>query len=110
MRNLKKFVMQYSYFLEYDSDDRIFMARCTELPDLIAHGETQEGAFREIKKVVAEALKWMSEEGESLPEPFSLHKYSGEFRLRMPPEKHKKIAMEAALQGISMNQLIVNKL
>jgi len=28
----------------------------------------------------------------------------------MPPEKHRKVAIEAALQGISMNQLIVSKL
>lgn len=52
----------------------------------------------------------MKEEGEDISEPYSLHKFSGEFRVRMPPEKHRKIAIESSLQGVSMNQFIVNKL
>jgi predicted HicB family RNase H-like nuclease len=52
----------------------------------------------------------MKKEGEEIPEPFSLHKFSGEFRVRMPPEKHRKIAIEASLQGVSMNHFIVSKL
>ena len=67
-------------------------------------------ALKEIKVVALETLKWMKEDGEKLPEPFSLHKFSGEFRVRMTPEKHRKIAIESSLQGVSMNQFIVNKL
>ena len=52
----------------------------------------------------------MKKEGELIPEAFSLHKYSGEFQVRMPPEKHRRIAIEASLQGVSMNHFIINKL
>ena len=52
----------------------------------------------------------MADDKEEIPEPFCLHKFSGEFRVRMPPEKHRKIAIEANLAGVSMNQYIVSKL
>ena len=103
-------VMKYAYFVEYDKEDDIFIARCAEFPDIAAHGSSQEKALAEVRKAILESIGWMKEEGEEIPEPFSLHRFSGEFRVRMPPEKHRKVAMEAALQGISMNQLIVNKL
>jgi predicted HicB family RNase H-like nuclease len=110
MKGLKDFASKYSYNIEFDSEDNIYIARCAELSTLSAHGATQEDALKEIKLAVLGALEWIEQEKGEIPEPFSLHKFSGEFRVRMPPEKHRKIAIEANLQGISMNQLIVNKL
>ncbi len=110
MKTLKEIANKYSYNIEFDSDDDIYIARCAELSTLTAHGETQEEALKEIKVAVLGALEWMKKEGEEIPEPFSLHKFSGEFRVRMPPEKHRKIAIEASLQGVSMNHFIVSKL
>lgn len=110
MNKLKDCASKYSYNIEFDADDNVYIARCAELPSLAAHGKTQEAALKEIKVAVLGALEWMEKDGEKIPEPFSLHKFSGEFRVRMPPEKHRKLAVEAALQGISMNQFIVSKL
>ncbi len=110
MKRLKDFANKYSYNIEFNSDDSIYIARCAELPSLAAHGKSQEDALKEIKVAVLGALEWMQKDGEELPEPFSLHKFSGEFRVRMPPEKHRKIAIEANLQGVSMNHFIISKL
>ena len=110
MRKAEETVTKYAYFVEYDKEDDVFVAKCAEFPDIAAHGKSQEKALTEVRKAILESIKWMAEEGEEIPEPFSLHRFSGEFRVRMPPEKHRKIAMEAALQGISMNRFIVNKL
>ena len=110
MKKLKEFVAKYSYNIEYDKEENLYIGRCAELPSLAAHGSTGEDALQEIKTAALGALKWMNQEGEAAPEPFGLHKFSGEFRLRMPPEKHRRIAIEANLQGVSMNQFIVNKL
>ena len=110
MKKLNEFVSRYSYNIEYDQEDNIYIGRCAELPSLAAHGDTQEQAFKEIRTVVLGTLKWMKEKDETIPEPFSLHNFSGNFRVRMPPEKHRKIAIESNLQGVSMNQFIVSKL
>jgi predicted RNase H-like HicB family nuclease len=98
MKKLKDAANKYSYNIEFDTDDDIYIAKCAELPALAAHGKTQEEALKEIKVAVLGTLEWMQEEGEEIPEPFCL------------PEKHRKIAIEASLQGVSMNQFIVSKL
>ena len=110
MKKLNEYVVKYSYNIEYDQEENIYIGRCAELPSLMAHSDIQETALKEIKTAALGALKWMKKEGGTIPEPFSLCKFSGEFRVRMPPEKHRKIAIEANLQGVSMNQFIVGKL
>ena len=110
MKSLKNIINKYSYHIEYDPKDKIYIGRCAEFPSLKAHGNTQEQSLKEIKIAVSGALKWMKNEKKSYPEPFNLHQFSGEFRIRMSPEKHRKIAIESSLNKISMNQFIVNKL
>lgn len=35
-----------------------------------------------------------------------MHSYSGKLVLRIPPEQHRRIAIEAAEEGVSINRLI----
>lgn len=110
MSNLKDYVNKYSYRIDFDADDNIYIGSCTEFTSVSAHGKTQEKALKEVKVAVLNALEWMKKDGEKLPEPLSLHKFSGKYPLRMPPEKHRKLAIEASFQGISLNQFIISKL
>ncbi|WP_279305852.1 toxin-antitoxin system HicB family antitoxin [Pusillimonas noertemannii] len=45
-----------------------------------------------------------------MPEPFADRTYSGQFRVRVTPEVHRKLAMQAAEAGVSMNLLASSKL
>ena len=47
------------------------------------------------------------EDGVDIPEPRSLDKFSGNFRLRMPKSLHKSLAEKADQEGISMNQYCI---
>ncbi|MFR1168403.1 MAG: toxin-antitoxin system HicB family antitoxin [Adlercreutzia equolifaciens] len=47
----------------------------------------------------------MAESGEEAPTPLASRTYSGKFALRIPPEKHRELAIEAAEQHVSLNQL-----
>ena len=47
---------------------------------------------------------------EAVPEPLSLREFKGKIALRVPPEQHRELAMEAAEQGVSLNRLISKKL
>ena len=60
--------------------------------------------------MVAEAVADMQASGEPIPEPLAEKHYSGEFRVRIPPEVHRALAMQAAEQGISLNRLASAKL
>jgi predicted HicB family RNase H-like nuclease len=52
----------------------------------------------------------MRANGESVPEPISQRRYSGKFMVRVPPEVHRKLTIEAAEEDISLNRLISAKL
>nr|WP_248279750.1 type II toxin-antitoxin system HicB family antitoxin [Aromatoleum bremense] len=52
----------------------------------------------------------MQTAGEKIPSPIAEKHYSGEFRVRIPPEVHRALAMQAAEQGVSLNRLASAKL
>ena len=72
--------------------------------------ETPEAALAGIRQVVAEAVADMEDSGEAVPAALAEKHYSGEFRVRIPPEVHRALAMQAAEQGISLNRLASAKL
>ncbi len=52
----------------------------------------------------------MEASGEKVPEPISERKYSGKFQVRITPELHRMLAIEAQEQNVSLNRYISNKL
>lgn len=107
---MKNSIDKYTYRIEWSEVDQCHVARCLEFPSLAAHGDTIEEALMEIEYVVAESVKWMQEEGEAAPEPFGLKKFKGLLTLRIPPEKHRDLAIRCAEEGISLNRFILSRL
>ncbi|MGZ8163160.1 MAG: type II toxin-antitoxin system HicB family antitoxin [Methylobacter sp.] len=86
------------------------MGLCTEFPSLSWLAPTPEAALLGIRQVVTEAVADMQASGEPIPKPLAEKHYSGEFRVRIPPEVHRALAMQAAEQGVSLNRLASAKL
>lgn len=105
-----KIIEKYTYRVEWSEEDKLHIARCLEFPSLAAHGNTIEGALKEIEKVVEEAIAWMQEENEEIPEPFGLKKYKGKLTLRVPAEVHRKLSIKSAEEGVFVNQYILSKI
>ena len=59
-----------------------------------------------VKKTVAEIRR----SKESVPEPISSRSFSGKFVVRVPPEVHRLLAIQAAESGVSLNRLVSSKL
>ena len=59
--------------------------------------------------LVEEVLQDMKENGEAIPEPLSAKEYSGKFQVRIPPEQHRNLAIQAAEQGVSLNRFVSSK-
>jgi predicted RNase H-like HicB family nuclease len=103
-------IKKYTYRIEWSEEDHCHIARCLEFPSLAAHGDTNEEALREIEYVVAESVKWMKKDGETVPEPFGLKKFKGHLTLRIPPEKHRELSIRCAEEGVSLNRFILSRL
>jgi predicted HicB family RNase H-like nuclease len=69
-----------------------------------------EDALKGITKLVQDCIEDMQASGEDVPEPFSMREYSGRFQVRMTPEVHRRLAIQAAEQGVSLNRIAAAKL
>jgi predicted HicB family RNase H-like nuclease len=101
---------KYTYRVTWSEEDQEHVGLCAEFPSLSWLSETQGEALTGITKLVADVLKDMAKSKEPIPEPLSLRRFKGSIALRVPPEQHRQLAMEAAEQGVSLNRLISQKL
>jgi predicted RNase H-like HicB family nuclease len=101
---------KYAIELVWSEEDGGYIATVPELPGCSAFGETEEEALREVKVAQELWLKAARKEGRPVPKPVAQRRYSGRFALRMPPELHRRLDLEAKKQRVSMNQLLVSTL
>lgn len=100
----------YAYRVFWSEDDQEYIGLCAEFPSLSHLANNQLTALEGITSLVADVVQDMEENGEDVPTPLSEKKFSGKFQVRIPPEKHRALAIAAAEQGISLNRLASSKL
>lgn len=96
----------YTYRIIWSEEDQEYVGLCAEFPGLSWLEPEQEAAFAGIRSLVAEVLEDMRARGETPPEPIALTRYSGRFMVRVPPEVHRSLVLEAAESGVSLNRLV----
>lgn len=97
---------KYSYRVFWSEEDGAFVGTVAELPSLSHLADSRESALQGIVQTTEDALAILEEEGREIPLPFGMRSYSGKLMLRIPPEQHRRIAIEAAEEGVSINRLI----
>ena len=100
----------YTYRVTWSAEDDEYVGICVEFPSLSWLSKAPEAALKGIRKVVAEVIKDMQESGEEIPQPLSTKNYSGKFMVRVPPEVHRNLAIQAAESGVSINRLVSSRL
>lgn len=100
----------YAYRIQWSEEDGEWVGTCAELPGLSWLDDTPAATVNGIQQVAREAVADMRANGEDVPEPYSDRRYSGRFMVRIPPEQHRQLAIEAAEQGVSLNRLAARRL
>ncbi|ABW68553.1 type II toxin-antitoxin system HicB family antitoxin [Desulfosudis oleivorans] len=101
---------KYTYRVTWSEDDNEYVGICAEFPSLSWLDNTPEKALKGIRRLVAEVVSDMSGNHEPVPEPIAGKNYSGKFMVRIPPEVHRKLAIQAAESGVSLNRIASSKL
>ena len=101
---------RYTYRVTWSDDDNEYVGLCAEFPSLSWLAKDPQAALRGIRKLVQEVIEDMRKGGEAVPEPIALKHFSGKFMVRVPPQVHKKLSIEAAESGVSLNRLASMKL
>ena len=100
----------YTYRVTWSEDDREYVGLCVEFPSLSWLSSSPEAALRGIRRVVADVVADMRKAHQPIPEPLASRKFSGKFMVRIPPDVHRELALEAAEAGVSLNRLASVKL
>lgn len=100
----------YTYRVTWSEEDGEHLALCAEFPSLSYLAANPTVALKNMVKLVGEVVEDMAANGEPIPMPLADKQYSGKFMVRVPPEQHRNLAIQAAEQGISLNRYISSKL
>ena len=96
--------------LTWPAEAQAFVATCLEFPSLSWLAATQVDALTGLENLISEIVQDMTAQGEAIPEPLAERTYSGKFNLRVGQALHRRLAIEAAEEKLSINQLIVRRL
>ncbi len=103
-------VEKYTYRVIWSEEDQEHVGLCAEFPSLSWLDTSQAAALRGIVETVRHAVDDRAKAGEPLPEPLATRRYSGQFKVRIPPQVHRQLVIEAAEAKVSLNRLVSAKL
>jgi predicted HicB family RNase H-like nuclease len=107
---MAKTIDRYTYRVTWSEEDQEHVGLCAEFPSLSWLEGTPEAALAGIRKLVSRVAADLKRNKEPIPEPMSVRPFSGKFMVRVPPEVHRKLVIQAAESGVSLNRLIAAKL
>lgn len=106
---MKNNILEYKKYLAqlaFDFDEGIITGKVINTKDIISfHADTLPEAQQAFKNIIDTYLTACGEEGITPSKP-----YSGTFNLRLNPDLHRELSIEAAQAGVSLNQLTENLL
>ena len=96
----------YHASIEYDAEDNIFVGEVFGITDsLNFHGTSITELKEMFEQSVDNYLELCEKIGKNPDKEFK-----GTFNVRIPPEMHKKAALAAAQQKITLNQYVIKAL
>jgi predicted HicB family RNase H-like nuclease len=101
---------KYTYRVTWSEEDGQYVGLCAEFPSLSWLAPAPEAALAGIRDTVKQVVRDMESTGKPVPQPLAIRRYSGKFTVRVPPEVHRRLRVQAAESKVSFNRLVSAKL
>lgn len=96
----------YSGHVEFDDEAGLFHGEVLDLKDVVTfQGTSVEELQRAFRESIDDYLQYCLERGEEPDRPFS-----GKLMVRLSPELHRDVYVQAQREGKSLNQWIAERL
>ena len=105
--NINKY---YTYRVTWSEEEGEYVGLCVEFPSLSWLADSQEDAFNGIRNLVTEVISDMQANNEPIPEPLAVKHFKGILTLRLTPDMHRRIAIQAKEANVSINRFVSAKL
>ena len=89
-------------------EDGSFRGEILEFPGCIVLGETPARAYELLEEVAESWIESALARKQSIPEPMGNDDFSGKLVLRLPRQLHRKAAIAAERDGVSLNTYITS--
>jgi predicted RNase H-like HicB family nuclease len=99
----------YARLITPDADGSFF-AEIVEFPGCFATGNAAADALQNLESVAVDWINTALSQGQDIPEPMESNEYSGRTVLRMTSGLHRRAALWAKREGVSLNQFITTSL
>lgn len=100
-------IKKYSYSTIWEQEKQCWKAFCLEFPAAEGFSQDVYEALEQVYAQVEESVKWLMELKEELPLPLKDNQYSGTIELKVSSELHRTLVMEAAREGLSLNEYLL---
>lgn len=100
----------YTYRITWSEEDNEYVGLCTEFPSLSWLAATRTAVLEGIEKLVSEVINDLLAQGETPPQALAERVFSGKLVLRMTPEQHRRLAINAIEEGVSLNRYLCARL
>ena len=101
---------QYLKIVEWSEEDQCYIGRVPGLALGGIHGKNETKVFQELSTLIDEWIEIHEEDHAPLPPATADKRYSGKFNLRVGPDLHERLAIEALKVSESLNSYCVKVL
>jgi predicted RNase H-like HicB family nuclease len=104
--------LPYNYIITPTKDESgsYYHASVLELDGCQSTGDTFQEAYEGLLEAMEGWIEVKLDAGFYIPEPLDAGKFSGRFVVRLPKTLHRRLAVEAEKEGVSLNQYTLYKL
>ena len=100
----------YVKLVEWSDEDQCYVGTCPGLMLGGVHGSNEFDVYKRLCEAIDGWIDIARREGAPLPKPTAGKSYSGKFVLRVGPELHRLLAIDALRAGASLNSYCVRLL
>lgn len=102
----------YNYIIQKIKDEsgEYYYAHVLELDGCQSDGDTFDEAYNNLREAMRGYIEAKLDNGFDVPLPHAPDDYSGRFVVRVPKSLHQSLSIEAAREGVSLNQYALYKL
>lgn len=106
MKSLDHFMaLKYPMQIE-PSEEGGYVVTYPDLPGIVAQGDTVEEACANAEDLREGWIELTLENGWEVPQPGELKSCNGTLTVRIPPALHKRLALRAKSEKVSLNRMI----
>ena len=100
----------HTYRVTWSAEDGEYLGLCLDFRSLSWLAADPGKAFDGIRDLVQASPKDMRKTGEKPPEPLADRTHGGKFVVHVRPETHRRLVLQAAEEGVSLNRIVSERL